>query len=89
MAAVSNNLPVVTKTMPLVEDLIKDGLYDEQFRVTDDEGKPIVNTPYFIRNKSGETFKGFTDSQRLCKRVFTKEASKLTVWLGVHALEKW
>ncbi|MGQ9452231.1 hypothetical protein ACP4QI_012180 [Leclercia sp. TB492] len=63
MAAVSNNLPVVTKTLPLVEELIKDGLYDEQFRVIDDEGIPIVNTPYFIRNKSGEKFKGFTDSQ--------------------------
>jgi type VI secretion system secreted protein VgrG len=71
MAAATNNLPVVIKTMPLVENLIKDGLYDEQFRVIDDEVKPIVNTPHFIRNESGETFKGFTDSQGLCKRVVT------------------
>ncbi|MCK6894580.1 type VI secretion system Vgr family protein [Enterobacter bugandensis] len=89
MAASSNSSPLSTKTMPLVDDLIKEGLYDEQFRVIDDKGKPICKTPYFIRNECGEVFKGFTDSQGLCKRVFTNKPSKLTVWLGVHALEKW
>ncbi|EMN5321743.1 DUF2345 domain-containing protein, partial [Enterobacter hormaechei] len=89
MAAASNNLQVTTKPMPFIDDLIKDGLYDEQFRVLDDNGKPLANVPYFIRNEYNETFKGVTDAQGLCKRVFTKEPSKLTVWLGVHALEKW
>ncbi len=89
MAAASNNLQVTTKPMPFIDDLIKDGLYDEQFRVLDDNGKPLASVPYFIRNEYNETFKGVTDTQGLCKRVFTKEPSKLTVWLGVHALEKW
>ncbi len=89
LAAASNNLQVTTKPMPFIDDLIKDGLYDEQFRVLDDNGKPLANVPYFIRNEYNETFKGVTDAQGLCKRVFTKEPSKLTVWLGVHALEKW
>ncbi|XTZ36957.1 type VI secretion system Vgr family protein [Salmonella enterica] len=89
VVVVSNNLPVTTKIMPLVDDLIKEGLYDEQIRVIDANGKPMVNTPYFICNENGETFKGITDSQGLCKRVFTKESSKLTVWLGVYVLEKW
>ncbi|HBV5206254.1 TPA: DUF2345 domain-containing protein, partial [Enterobacter hormaechei] len=89
MAAASNNLQVTTKPMPFIDDLIKDGLYDEQFRVLDDNGKSLANVPYFIRNEYNETFKGVTDAQGLCKRIFTKEPSKLTVWLGVHALEKW
>ena len=89
MVAASNNLQVTTKPMPFIDDLRKDGLYDEQFRVLDDNGKPLANVPYFIRNEYNETFKGVTDAQGLCKRVFTKEPSKLTVWLGVHALEKW
>ncbi|EPB4364677.1 type VI secretion system Vgr family protein [Enterobacter hormaechei] len=89
MVAASNNLQVTTKPMPFIDDLRKDGLYDEQFRVLDDKGKPLANVPYFIRNEYNETFKGVTDAQGLCKRVFTKEPSKLTVWLGVHALEKW
>ena len=89
LAAASNNLQVTTKPMPFIDDLIKDGLYDEQFRVLDDNGKPLANVPYFIRNEYNETFKGVTDAQGLCKRVFTKEPSKLTIWLGVHALEKW
>ena len=89
MVAASNNLQVTTKPMPFIDDLRKDGLYDEQFRVLDDNGKPLANVPYFIRNEYIETFKGVTDAQGLCKRVFTKEPSKLTVWLGVHALEKW
>ncbi|MCP0966856.1 hypothetical protein MU310_11130, partial [Klebsiella pneumoniae] len=40
-------------------------------------------------SENGETFKGVTDNQGLCKRVFSKESAKLTVWLGVLALERW
>ena len=45
-------------------------LYDEQFRVLDDNGKPLANVPYFIRNEYNETFKGVTDAQGLCINAF-------------------
>ena len=89
MAASSTTMSTSSKTMHVVEDLSKPGFFDEQFRVLDDNGKPLVNVPYFIRNEYNETFKGVTDSQGLCKRVFTKESSRITVWLGIEALEKW
>ncbi|MBJ9329508.1 type VI secretion system tip protein VgrG [Citrobacter amalonaticus] len=68
---------------------VPQGLFDEQFRVLGDKGKPMVNVPYFICSEDGQIFKGFTDVQGLCKRVFTNESAKLTVWLGIDALEKW
>ncbi|WP_369071414.1 type VI secretion system Vgr family protein [Klebsiella quasipneumoniae] len=89
MAAGANSTPTSPISMPLVEDLIRDGFFDEQFRILNDSGKPMANVPYFISSESGETFKGVTDNQGLCKRVFSKESSKLTIWLGVQALEKW
>lgn len=89
MFAGAHSTPTSSVLMPLVEDLIKDGFFDEQFRILNDSGKPMANVPYFISTESGETFKGVTDNQGLCKRVFSKEASKLTVWLGVQALERW
>ncbi|HBQ3013944.1 TPA: type VI secretion system tip protein VgrG [Klebsiella quasipneumoniae subsp. quasipneumoniae] len=89
MAAGANSIPTSPISMPLVEDLIRDGFFDEQFRILNDSGKPMANVPYFISSESGETFKGVTDNQGLCKRVFSKESSKLTIWLGVQALEKW
>ncbi|MCK7226952.1 type VI secretion system tip protein VgrG [Enterobacter asburiae] len=89
MFAGANSTPTSSITMPLVEDLIRDGFFDEQFRILNDSGKPMANVPYFISSESGETFKGVTDNQGLCKRIFSKESSKLTVWLGVQALERW
>ncbi|EDT7835690.1 type VI secretion system tip protein VgrG [Salmonella enterica] len=89
MFANAHSTPTSSVLMPLVEDLIKDGFFDEQFRILNDSGKPMANVPYFISTESGKTFKGVTDNQGLCKRVFSKEASKLTVWLGVQALERW
>ncbi|WP_061709055.1 type VI secretion system Vgr family protein [Pseudenterobacter timonensis] len=89
MFAGANSTPTSSISMPLVEDLIRIGFFDEQFRILNDSGKPMANVPYFISSESGETFKGITDNQGLCKRVFSKESSKLTVWLGVQALEKW
>ncbi len=89
MAAGANSAPTSSISMPLVEDLIKNGFFDEQFRILDESGKPMANVPYFISSENGETFKGVTDNQGLCKRVFSKESSKLTVWLSVLALERW
>ncbi|WP_281083006.1 type VI secretion system Vgr family protein [Klebsiella quasivariicola] len=89
MFAGANSTPMPSISMPLVDDLIRNGFFDEQFRILDDSGKPMANVPYFIVSENGETFKGITDKQGLCKRVFSKESSKLTVWLGVLALERW
>ncbi|YCI82985.1 type VI secretion system tip protein VgrG [Enterobacteriaceae bacterium] len=89
MFAGANSTPTSSISMPLVEDLIRNGFFDEQFRILDDSGKPMPNVPYFISSENGETFKGVTDNQGLCKRVFSKEPSKLTVWLGVQAMERW
>lgn len=85
----ANSTPTPSISMPLVDDLIRNGFFDEQFRILDDSGKPMANVPYFISSENGETFKGVTDNQGLCKRVFSKESAKLTVWLGVLALERW
>ncbi|HBT1909377.1 type VI secretion system tip protein VgrG [Klebsiella pneumoniae] len=89
MFAGANSTPTPSISIPLVGDLIRNGFFDEQFRILDDSGKPMANVPYFISSENGETFKGVTDNQGLCKRVFSKESAKLTVWLGVLALERW
>lgn len=89
MFAGANSTPTPSISMPFVDDLIRNGFFDEQFRILDDSGKPMANVPYFISSENGETFKGVTDNQGLCKRVFSKESAKLTVWLGVLALERW
>ncbi|HBT9056001.1 TPA: type VI secretion system tip protein VgrG [Klebsiella pneumoniae] len=89
MFAGANSTPTPSISIPLVDDLIRNGFFDEQFRILDDSGEPMANVPYFISSENGETFKGVTDNQGLCKRVFSKESAKLTVWLGVLALERW
>ncbi|HHC3696758.1 TPA: type VI secretion system Vgr family protein [Klebsiella pneumoniae] len=89
MFAGANSTPTPSISIPLVDDLIRNGFFDEQFRILDDSGKPMANVPYFISSENGETFKGVADNQGLCKRVFSKESAKLTVWLGVLALERW
>ncbi len=89
MFAGANSTPTPSISIPLVDDLIRNGFFDEQFRILDDSGKPMANVPYFISSENVETFKGVTDNQGLCKRVFSKESAKLTVWLGVLALERW
>ncbi len=89
MFAGAYSTPTPSISIPLVDDLIRNGFFDEQFRILDDSGKPMANVPYFISSENGETFKGVTDNQGLCKRVFSKESAKLTVWLGVLALERW
>ncbi len=89
MFAGANSTPTPSISIPLVDDLIRNGFFDEQFRILDDSGKPMANVPYFFSSENGETFKGVADNQGLCKRVFSKESAKLTVWLGVLALERW
>ncbi|HBT4749965.1 TPA: type VI secretion system tip protein VgrG [Klebsiella quasipneumoniae subsp. quasipneumoniae] len=70
MAAGANSIPTSPISMPLVEDLIRDGFFDEQFRILNDSGKPMANVPYFISSESGETFKGVVSTPVLVPRTF-------------------
>ncbi|MFC5474645.1 PAAR domain-containing protein [Paraherbaspirillum soli] len=63
--------------------------YDEQVRIKDQEGNPILNTPYHITDESGNEYKGVTDENGCCDRVYTDESENLTILIGVPALEKW
>ncbi|MHB5984396.1 type VI secretion system Vgr family protein [Klebsiella pneumoniae] len=77
MFAGANSTPTPSISIPLVDDLIRNGFFDEQFRILDDSGKPMANVPYFISSENGETFKGVTDNQGLCKCVFLKNQPNL------------
>ncbi|MDG3487293.1 VgrG protein [Klebsiella pneumoniae] len=48
MFAGANSTPTPSISIPLVDDLIRNGFFDEQFRILDDSGKPMANVPYFI-----------------------------------------
>ena len=56
MFAGANSTPTPSISIPLVDDLIRNGFFDEQFRILDDSGKPMANVPYFISSENGETF---------------------------------
>lgn len=62
--------------------------FDEQVRVVDNTGKPMASVPYFIQDEEGNIYKGITDSDGCCERIFTNKAQKLKIYLGVQALEK-
>lgn len=63
--------------------------FDEQFRILSDEGQPLANVPYFIRDADGRIYRGFTDESGKTPRVFTTGKQELQVSVGVHALELW
>ncbi|HIC7213690.1 PAAR domain-containing protein [Burkholderia stabilis] len=63
--------------------------YDEQVRVVDRVGNPISGVPYHIRSATGATYKGLTDSQGYCPRVYTDNPQQLDIAVGVQALERW
>lgn len=63
--------------------------YDEQVRVVDRAGNPISGVPYHIRSATGATYKGLTDSQGYCPRVYTDNPQQLDIAVGVQALERW
>ena len=65
------------------------GIFDEQFRVLSDEGLPLANVPYFIRDAAGTAYKGFTDAAGRTPRISTPSQQSLQVSVGVHALEQW
>ncbi|MCQ4268926.1 PAAR domain-containing protein [Pseudomonas stutzeri] len=64
-------------------------VFDEQFRVLSDEGQPLANVPYFIRDAAGNTYQGFTDTAGRTPRIATPNQQSLFVSVGVHALEQW
>lgn len=65
------------------------GNYDERVRVLDGNNQPVCSTPYHIRTASGATYKGLTDSHGYCPRVYTNDASRLDIAVGLQALERW
>lgn len=71
------------------QPLIFAGVFDEQFRVLSDEGQPLANVPYFIRDAAGKTYQGFTDEAGRTPRIATPSQQSLHVSVGVHALEQW
>ena len=65
------------------------GDYDEQVRVIDANGKPMCSAPYHIRTATGTVYKGLTNSQGYCPRVYTKNVASLDIAVGMKALERW
>ncbi|MGZ3237570.1 MAG: PAAR domain-containing protein [Burkholderiaceae bacterium] len=66
-----------------------DAKYDEQVRITNHDGEPMQNVPYHITDEAGKTYKGLTDKDGRCTRVYTDRAHELKILVGVLALEKW
>ncbi|WP_152608011.1 PAAR domain-containing protein [Burkholderia sp. A9] len=65
------------------------GNCDERVRVLDGNNQPVCSSPYHIRTSAGAVYKGLTDSQGYCPRVYTKDVSKLDIAVGLQALERW
>ncbi|KVM61884.1 hypothetical protein WJ58_03600 [Burkholderia ubonensis] len=63
--------------------------YDEQVRIIDESGVPIRHIPYFITDAAGNVYKGMTDDQGLCPRVYTDGKQPLHITVGMKALEHW
>lgn len=63
--------------------------YHEQVRLRDEQGNPVAHTPYFITDGAGNSFKGLTDQDGCCERVYTDVERTLTILTGVPALENW
>jgi len=65
------------------------GRFDEQFRIVDENGSPLANVPFHIREQSGRVHKGFSDAEGKTPRIFTHHEEQLEITVGVSALEKW
>ncbi|MBR7974061.1 PAAR domain-containing protein [Burkholderia vietnamiensis] len=65
------------------------GAFDEQVRVLDAPGNPIVGTLYHIKTADGAIYKGLTDVSGYCPRVYTDDVSRLDIAIGMQALERW
>ncbi|WP_423380516.1 PAAR domain-containing protein [Burkholderia sp. LMG 32019] len=63
--------------------------YDEQVRIIDEAGVPIRHIPYFIKDAAGRVYKGMTDDEGLCPRVYTDGKQALNITVGMKALEHW
>ena len=63
--------------------------YDEQVRIVDENNAPLLNVPYHITTEDGDVYKGVTDENGCCVRIYTSSPQNLDVLIGVPALEKW
>ena len=62
--------------------------FHEQVRLKNKAGVPMANVPFHITDGEGNIFKGLTDGDGCCDRVYTDGAQTLKVLTGVLALEK-
>ncbi|MFC7419352.1 PAAR domain-containing protein [Iodobacter arcticus] len=63
--------------------------YDEQVRIKDLDNNPIPYVPYYITDSAGKAYKGISDAEGCCERIYTDDAQTLNILTGVLALEKW
>lgn len=63
--------------------------FDERIRVVDEKGSPLCGVPYHVKVPAGATYRGLTDSEGFCPRVFTDEEQHLQVAIGIRALQRW
>ncbi|APR39089.1 PAAR domain-containing protein [Paraburkholderia sp. SOS3] len=63
--------------------------FDERIRVVNPAGLPMAGVPYHIQTRSGEAYKGLTDSEGYSERVYTEIEQQLSVALGGEALARW
>ena len=65
------------------------GAFDERVRILDAHQRPITGAPYHIRTSSGAVYKGLTDASGCCPRVYTDNAARIDIAVGMQALERW
>lgn len=56
--------------------------FDEQFLLVTDEGDVLVNTPYTVRLADGSLVMGISDDSGHTKRIKTKQAEMLEIYIG-------
>jgi len=65
------------------------GSRDEPVRVFHNNGEPLKDIPFFILDGAGKEYRGLTDEEGWCPPVYVSTAQKLTIYLGIQALEMW
>ena len=62
---------------------------DEQVRIVAEDGRPMANCPFHIRDAAGKSYQGLTDESGLCPRVYTDRQLRLDITVGLQALQRW
>jgi type VI secretion system secreted protein VgrG len=70
-----NSLPISQINLPIIDG------FDEQFRLLDEQERPLSNIPYAIQSSCGKTWEGISDADGLTQRVFTEKPSSLSIYI--------